>query len=174
MTVTLPNDTLTIRPACRGDFDRVDCLLAQSYPKLLKQDYAPSIMATALPRIARANMRLLRSGRYFVVEDENGALCGAGGWSRHHPASGRIRPALGHIRHVVTDHRHTRRGVGQSLLRHIFADAAKADVNQFECCSTLTAVPFYASLGFRALGAVEIPLAPGIRFPAVEMQKTLH
>jgi hypothetical protein len=31
-------------------------------------------------------------------------------------------------------------------------------------------VPFYRSLGFEVMGEIEVGLAPGISFPAVEMR----
>jgi hypothetical protein len=34
-------------------------------------------------------------------------------------------------------------------------------------------VPFYAACGFRELGPIEVPLQPGISFPAVAMERDL-
>ena len=115
--------TLTIRPTTRMDIAAVDLLLSRSYPILLKPDYKPSVMVTALPLISKANPRLLQSGTYFAVEDETGQIVGAGGWSWMNPMGGAGRAGLGSIRHVVTDYRCTRRGIGQALLTHIFDTA---------------------------------------------------
>ena len=166
--------TLTIRTTGRDDFDAVDRLLSQSYPALLKRDYAPSVVVTALPRISRANPKLLRSGRYYLIEDEHAQVVGAGGWSRAGPVGGAPRAGLGHIRHVVTDHRRIRQGIGRALMRHTLDAARQAGVRRLDCLSTLTAVPFYRALGFSAAGAVELSLAPGIRFPAVQMHLDLR
>lgn len=165
-------ETLTIRTACAEDFGAVDLLLRRSYPVLLKRDYAPSVMVTALPRIARANMRLLRSGSYYLVENDERQVLAAGGWSWRSPMGGPGAAGLGHIRHVVTDHRHTRRGIGAALMEHILETAGGEGVTKFDCLSTLTAEAFYTSLGFRRLGEVELSLAPGIRFPAVQMVRS--
>ena len=68
----------------------------------------------AVPHISKAQPRLLSSGTYFVVMDEAGALVGAGGWTAVIPGTGQKgAPRTGHIRHVVTDHRQTRRGLGR-------------------------------------------------------------
>lgn len=71
--------TLTVRLAGRADLALVDALLARSYPALLKADYPPSVMVTAVPLIARANPGLVTSGHYYVVTDETGRVVGAGG-----------------------------------------------------------------------------------------------
>jgi hypothetical protein len=34
-------------------------------------------------------------------------------------------------------------------------------------------VPFYRALGFAETGRIEVPLAPGIVFPAVHMERRL-
>ena len=55
-------DTLVLRPATPDDFADVDALLARSYPALLKHDYRPSVLVTAVPVLARANPALVGSG----------------------------------------------------------------------------------------------------------------
>ncbi|NKB27651.1 MAG: GNAT family N-acetyltransferase [Rhodobacteraceae bacterium] len=164
--------TLTIRPAASCDLAKVDALLASSYPVLLKPDYSPSVLVTALPLIARANLRLLSSGSYFVVLDQD-QIVGAGGWTWSAPHGGVGPRDMGHIRHVVVDHRRTRRGIGHTLMTRVVEDAASAGVGVLECLSTLTAVPFYSACGFHAIGPVEVTLRPGIGFPAVRMQRRI-
>lgn len=160
----------TIRTALKSDFQAVDNLLARSYPEILARDYAPSVLAVALPRIARANMRLLRSGSYFVAEGRDGQILGAGGYSLEAPGAMRSSASTGHIRHVVVSHRHQRLGIGAAMMGHALEAAAAEGITRFDCLSTLTAEPFYESLGFTRVGAVELSLAPGVRFPAVQMQ----
>lgn len=167
---TTGGQTIVMRIAHKADFDAVDALLAQSYPKTLTGHYLPSVMALAMPKIARANMRLLRSGRYFLAHSESGRLLGAGGYSLEAPGGRKSIPGTAHIRHVVTDHAHQGRGIGRAILRHSLAQAAQEGINRFDCLSTVNAEGFYAGFGFRSIGPVELPLAPGIRFPAVQMQ----
>ena len=154
-----------IRPSTAADLPAVDALFRRVYPRLLKEDYAPSIRVLVLPRISRAQPRLLQSGTYFVAE-EAGEIIGAGGWTRDRKVAG-----VGHIRHVVTCDRNLRRGIARTLLGRVFDQAAGQGVDRFVCWSTFTAEPFYASLGFERQKVIEVPLDAGISFPAVEMTR---
>ncbi|MCU0907634.1 MAG: GNAT family N-acetyltransferase [Rhodobacteraceae bacterium] len=167
--------TLTVRPATPTDTPAVDAMLARSYPRLLRADYPPSVLVTAVPLIARARPELLASGTYFVAEEVDGTILGAGGWTVRGPRGADSR-GLGHVRHVVTDDRALRRGVGRAIMERVFDTAHAAGVTALACLSTRTAVPFYLALGFRpsAQGSeVAVPLAPGIAFPAVPLIRTL-
>ena len=73
--------SFVIRPTTRADMAAVDELLARSYPKLLKADYPPSILVTAIPLISRAQPKLLSCGTYYVAQEGEDIL-GAGGWTR--------------------------------------------------------------------------------------------
>jgi GNAT superfamily N-acetyltransferase len=163
------SDVLTLRPARPDDLAAVDALLARSYPRLLAPDYPPSVLVTALPLISRARPELLASGTYWVALDAAGAILGAGGWTAGAPDGTGMRPAVGHVRHVVTDAGRVRQGIGRALMGRAMVQAAEAGVRRLDCLSTRTAVPFYAALGFAALGPVEVALRPGIGFPAVRM-----
>jgi GNAT superfamily N-acetyltransferase len=161
--------TITLRRTTAADLGALDLLYARSYPALLKADYPPSMLVLALPLIARAPPRLLASGSFYVAE-QGGAALGAGGWSWGGPQGGASPTHMAHVRHLVTDHRHTRKGIGRALMERLFAEASRAGVRVLDCQSTLTAVPFYQSLGFREIGPILVTLRPGIEFPAVRMQ----
>ena len=156
-----------IRSSTMADLAAVDALLARTYPKLLKADYPPSVLVTALPIISRAQPTLLSCGTYYVVE-EDGAILGAGGWTPD-----KADPSLGHIRHVVTDDRALRRGVGRMIMEYGFAAARTAGVERMECWATRTAVPFYTAVGFEEVGPIDVTLAGGISFPSVRMSRDL-
>lgn len=166
-------DTITIRPTTAHDLPTVDALLAASYTTLLKRDYAPSVLVTALPLISRANPALLRSGSYFMAADDAGMALAAGGWTRAAPQGGVGIPQIGHVRHVATHPAHLRRGLAQAIMTRVLADALAAGVERMICQSTQTAVPFYRAIGFRVRGEIVIALRPGIAFPAVEMERAL-
>ncbi|MBY4895249.1 GNAT family N-acetyltransferase [Rhodobacteraceae bacterium N5(2021)] len=163
---------MTIRATNTGDLARVDALLAASYPVLLKPDYAPSTLVTCLPLITRAQPELLRSGTYYIAEDDDGPLA-AGGWTHGAPQGGVGPRDVGHIRHVVTHPKALRRGLARALLERSFRAARMSGVRWMMCQSTRTAEPFYASMGFQRRGEIEIRLRPGIGFPAVEMIRPL-
>ncbi len=166
-------DTLTIRTATRGDLSAVDALLARAYPRLLAADYPPSVLVTAVPIIARARPELLAGGTYYLAADSSGRVLGAGGWTMAAPAGGARLARVGHVRHLVTDDRAVRRGIGRAIMQRSFEEARAAGVVLLDCLSTRTAVPFYAALGFEAVGPVAVPLRPGIDFPAVRMRRAL-
>ena len=161
---------LTIRLARSADLAELDQLFARSYPALLKGDYPPSVLVTALPLISRANPRLLGSGSYYVAMLE-GQIVSAGGWTWAGPQGGASPITMAHVRHVVTCVDHVRRGIGRKLMSHAISQATRAGARTLRCQSTRTAVPFYHALGFRPLGEVEVQLAPGISFPAIDMQR---
>ena len=164
--------TITIRLARPSDLAAVGALLSRSYPALVKADYPPSVVVTAFPILSRANPALLASGTYHVAEGEDGAIVGAGGWTRTGPQGGR-RPGVGHVRHVATHQAWTRHGIGRSILERTMAQARESRIRALDCLSTRTAVPFYASLGFAVVGPVEMSLRPGITFPAIRMVRRL-
>ena len=153
------------RVATLADMAAVDAVLARSYPKLLKADYPPSVLVTALPRISRAQPELLSSGTYFVAEDE-GQVLAAGGWTLD-----RREAQKGHIRHVVTDDRHLRRRLAARILERCFETSAARGVRELECWSTHTAEAFYGAMGFERIEPMDVQLGQGIMFPAVRMRR---
>lgn len=165
-------DTLTLRRAEPFDLDALDVLFGQSYPALLKADYPPSVLVTAVPLISRAQSALIASGSFFVVCDGT-EIVGAGGWTMQAPGGRPGTRGIGHVRHVVTDHRRTREGIGRALMDHIILHAHACGMTQLQCQSTRTAVPFYEAMGFEAHGEIDVPLRPAISFPAVFMVRRL-
>lgn len=154
------------RVSGRGDIAAIEALLARADPRLLKADAPASVLVTALPLIAGAQPALVVSGSCCVAEEEAGAIIGAGGWSAAIPGragSGASRRA--NACHVVTDDRALRRGVGRPILSRAMAEARGAGMGWMHCPSTRTALPFCAAMGFSALRAVTLALAPGIDLP---------
>jgi GNAT superfamily N-acetyltransferase len=166
--------SITLRTATAADIAGIDTLLSRAYPRLLKADYPPSLLVMAIPRISRAQPGLITSGTYHVATDDDGRILAAGGWTRAAPGQGRSTPDTGHIRHVVTDDRLTRQGIGRALLTRVIDEARATGMARLDCLSTLTAVPFYRALGFAGDTPVTIPLGPGIDFPAVALTLSLH
>jgi GNAT superfamily N-acetyltransferase len=160
--------TWAVRAATPADTARVDALLARSYPKLLRPDYPPSLLVTAVPLIARARPELMACGTYFVAETPGGDVVGAGGYTPKPRREG-----WHDMRHLVTDDRHLRRGIARSLVERIFADLRARAPARLDCLATRTAVPFYLAMGFTALGPVDVPLSRGLVFPAIQMQRSV-
>lgn len=168
----MTRDTLTLRPADISDAEALNSLFGQSYPALLKADYPPSVLVTAVPLMSKAQPALIASGSFFVICDGHD-IVGAGGWSMQAPGGKPGMRGIGHIRHVVTDHRRTREGIGRALMEHIVLHAKGSGMTQLHCQSTRTAVPFYTALGFVAQGEIDVPLRPGIEFPAIFMVRMM-
>jgi GNAT superfamily N-acetyltransferase len=164
-----------LRLATAADLAAVDTLLARSYPRLLAPDYPASVRVLAIPLIARARPELLVSGTYWLAQDPQGGVVGAGGWTEGAPGAPENEPgpATGHIRHFATDARLTRQGIGRALMDRVLAQAGAAGMRRLDCLATRTAVPFYAALGFQEQGRVDVPLRPGIVFPAIRMLRLL-
>lgn len=166
-------NSIHIRPTSASDREALTRLFADSYPALLAADYAPDLLARALPLMTRANPALLVSGSYYVaLRRAAGPPLAAGGWtaaSPHQPEP----PGTGHIRHVVTHPKATRQGLAGAVLRRCFDDARGAGLTHLVALSTLTAVPFYAAMGFAVEREEVIAMTPEVSFPAVRMVRAL-
>jgi N-acetylglutamate synthase-like GNAT family acetyltransferase len=162
-------DTITIRPSAADDLARIDALLQASYRALLRADYPPSVLVTALPLISRADPMLVRSGRYVLAEDGDGRVLAVGGWSMSLPQGGIGPRDIGHVRHVATHPGALRQGLASGILERCFREARAAGLTWLLAQSTRTAVPFCRAMGFEDRAEIEVPLRPGITFPAVEM-----
>ena len=163
---------LAIRVAGAGDIGAIDRLLGRSYPTLLKRDYPPSVLVLALPAMTRAQPGLLASGTYYLAE-LGGVVVGAGGWTQQAPGGRPGQRGVGHVRHVATDPDHARRGIGRALMAHVMLTAKASGMASLDCLSTRTAVPFYASLGFVAVGERKVTFPGDIAFPVVAMTAQL-
>ncbi len=164
----MSTDVITVRNASSADLDGIDQLLSQTFTRLLKADYPPSVQVTAVPLIAKVNPALVSSGTYYVAEDRDGSILGAGGWTRSIKG-----PGFADVRHFVTRHTALRRGIARRLMMGVLSEARVAGVTQLECLSTRTAVPFYRSMGFDVVKDLTIGLRPGIDFPVVKMVRAL-
>lgn len=162
-------DQILIRPATPADRSAVTQLFRRSYPQLLPGFYPTRTLRDVLPLITTAQPALLDCGTYFLAQDTNGAVVGAGGWKDVSPARGVSMGGEGHIRHVATHPAHLRKGVARRLIEASVASAREFGVTHMNCMSTLAAHSFYEAMGFCTVGEVELTLAPGVHFPAVQM-----
>ena len=162
-----------VRVARPADAEAVTALLEAAYPVLMAPDYAPDVLAAALPLMIRANPALLACGTYYLAETPAGEIVGCGGWTREHPGNGEAEPGLGHIRHFGTHLDWIGRGVARAVYRRCEADARAAGVTRFECCASLNAVGFYAAVGLGVVRELGVEMASGVMLPAVLMEKRL-
>jgi ribosomal protein S18 acetylase RimI-like enzyme len=146
----------TIRPATLDDRENANSLLRASYSKLLVNDYDLDTLTKALPLLSSARDSLLTCGTWYVVHPPNqpDALVGCGGWTLEQPAqtNGSL-PSAAHLRHFATDPTVTRQGVASTIWQRTWKDISKTLGSDtiLEVYSTITAVSFYASLGFETV-----------------------
>ena len=156
-----------IRISTAADFNGVDALLKRSYPVLLKPDYPAEVLAQALPLMTNAQPDLLACGTFYVVECK-GQIVAAGGWTPDRKVATR-----GHIRHVMTDHRMPRTGLGRLVVSKCLETARAAGIEVMECWSTRTAERFYQAMGFRSVSRFDVMLPGEVPFPSIRMEQVL-
>ena len=155
------------------DVPAVTALLEACYPVLFALGYERDVLAPALPRMTKANPRLLASGNFFVAESADGGIVGCGGWSQERPGTNDIVEGEGHIRHFATHPDWLRRGIGRAIIDHCVGQATAAGVKRFDCYSSLVAVAFYRAAGFSTVGAMTLDLGPGVTIPGVLMRREI-
>jgi GNAT superfamily N-acetyltransferase len=127
--------------------------------------------------------QLIDDGTYFVV-DEDGALAGCGGWSRRATLYGSdqtpgrntslLDPSVdpARVRAMYTHPRHTRKGVGATILK-LSENAARAEgFHRMELMATLSGFPLYLACGYQTFEEV-IDDRGGIAVPLLRMRKLL-
>ena len=158
------------RIAVPGDAAGINTLLRSSYPTLMASAYDEAVLALALKLMTRANMSLLRSGTYYVVESRGGLVVGCGGWTLERPDTATVEANLGHLRHFGTHPAWACRGVGRAIYSLCESSARSVGVTTFECYSSLNAEKFYSALGFESIRRIRLELGPTVGLPGVLMR----
>lgn len=178
MAMTSPQESTNrmqwiVRPSALDDSHAVTELLMSSYETLLQKDYDAKILKEALPLITSPRPELLTCGTWYVVEHPStGSLVGCGGWTQENPST-RNKQGHPHVRHVATHPNFLRKGVASAIWNRIRQDITSQSGRDttLEVFSTLTAQTFYESLGFEAVGSIDIPLTATCKFPSVIMRR---
>mmetsp|Transcript_27637 Transcript_27637/g.66411 ORF Transcript_27637/g.66411 Transcript_27637/m.66411 type:complete len:192 (-) Transcript_27637:2433-3008(-) len=175
-----------VRPATLEDKTAVDELLVNSYTNLLPANYDVNFLKTVLPLITKAQEELLTCGTWYVVEDPSldGTLVGCGGFTSRNPSTQTKKEDRGaggtmllvpHLRHFATRPDMSRKGVGKAIWNRSWEDIAKQSPTgtntSLEVFSTLTAEAFYASVGFRKVNHVIVPISEDCDFPCILMRR---
>lgn len=156
-----------IRPATEGDRDRISTVLACSYSTLLKESGEPLSADEALSFAAGELAGLLSSAHYHVAEHQ-GSIIGCGGWMPKPPASRAQGPCELLLRRFAVLPDWSRKGIGSAICSTCLEEAP-ARAGRILVRSTLGAVPFYASFGFRPVHPVSVPLPGGAAIPTLLM-----
>lgn len=156
------------RAATPGDFDALAALFSASYPPLMASAYTPDVLAAALPIMTKPSPVLLASGRFALIETNEGQAIACGGFSLERPGGGAIEPGLAHIRHFATHPDHTGQGLGRALFNWSALGARALGCDRFECYAALNAIAFYRALGFSPVREHVVSLM-GVPFPSLVM-----
>ena len=156
-----------IRSARCSELDSLTSLSRKAFSAGLEGFYGPSLIEAALPFISQVSKPLVRSKQLYIAVAESGAMIGAGGWSRDYhglPA----QEGIAHIRQFVVHPDWMQQGIGRALFKRCLDEAD--DIVQFECQASLSAIPFYRSLGFHVVGEDDVILPDGTVFPTCLMR----
>ena len=163
---------LPIRPATVEDEPAIRRVLEHSYPVLLPSHYDVDILSEALPHMTEPNPQLLRSGRYYLAQLDGSAVA-CGGWSLEPLPDVAIPSDHALIRRFAVIATMVGRGLGRRLFQTCEAAAREQGIRGMLVRSSLNAEPFYASLGFRPLRPIDMPLPSGRGLPCVLMERPL-
>ena len=118
------------------------------------------------------------------MEEADGRIVGAGGWSRRRTPFGGDRAAhfrdaglrepgrdAAVIRAFYVHPDRARRGIGRMIMEASEGAARAEGYTRFELVATLTGIPLYAAFGYREVEPVRIPLPDGVVIDAVWMER---
>lgn len=172
------------RLACTEDVPTITALVARSIRALHSDSYEKDLIEEAIRHAYGVDWQLVRDQTYFVAEAD-GHIVGAGGWSYRRTLAGAHGPDAApapplnppidaaRVRAFYVDPAVARAGIGRALLEKSEAAAFKAGFRRAELTSTLPAVPFYASAGYREIEAYDLPLPSGAVLRLKLMSKVL-
>lgn len=161
-----------VRVAHTADTAAVTRVLVASYPVLMAGAYNGEILAQALPLMIEANPKLLASGTFYMAEVK-GEPVGCGGWTAEEPGTCRLEPGTAHLRHFAVAANWNGCGIGRALYDRCQADARNIGVRRFVCYASLNGEAFYAALGFRIVGAIEVSMGNQLTFPSIRMTREI-
>jgi len=175
---------MQLRIARSQDVPAINALIARSIQALHTDHYDAAVIAVSIEHAYGVDWQLIRDGSYFAVEMD-GVIAAAGGWSwretiagAHSPDAPSGRPLdaateAARIRAFYVDPNYVRRGIGTALLTASENAARNAGFRRAQLTSTLQAVEFYSSFGYRQLCPFYLPLPGGVSLHLVLMEKHL-
>ncbi len=114
----------------------------------------------------------LRTGTFYMAEVE-GEPVGCGGWTAEEPGTCRLEPGTAHLRHFAVAANWNGCGIGRALYDRCQADARNIGIQRFVCYASLSGEAFYAALGFRVVGAIEVSMGNQLAFPSIRMTREI-
>ena len=184
----MPQPTTTIRPATMADLPALRTLIEASVRALSVGYLTPGQIEAELQYVISPDTQLIADGTYYVAVASDGALAGAGGWSRrralhggdlyksmHASADELVDPATepARIRAMFTHPAHVRQGIARRIFETARSAAAAAGFRTLVLTATMPGVPLYESLGFRMVRRYDDPLPGGATVPVAEVTRAI-
>ncbi len=176
--------SLVIRVATEADIPALRALIPLSARELSGGHYSQQQIEQALGHVFGVDSQLIADGTYFIAEWD-GALAGAGGWSKRKTLYGGdegktgpdalLDPAVDAalIRAFFIHPDFARRGIGRRLIAECEAAAREAGFRRMELGATPAGEQLYLTAGYAVTGRFEITLPGGEQLPASNMAKEL-
>lgn len=180
-----------VRPATMDDADEAKSVLFESYSSLLPKDYHESLLERALPLISVPQDDLLTCGTWYVAQHpETKQIVCCGGWTPASPPKSMqqkinqgdndddttksILRRIPHLRHFACHPQWIRKGAAKAIWNKSLDEITRVmgpTTTSMEVFSTISAEPFYRSLGFETIKTIDIPLAEDCLFPSILMRR---
>jgi GNAT superfamily N-acetyltransferase len=178
------SDGLSLRVAIQDDVPAIVKLIDASVRGLSMNYYSGPQIDQALRHVFGVDTQLILDRTYYVIESPEGELAASGGWSRRRTLYGgdqhkgnaadplldpKTEPAR--IRAFFVPPRYARRGLGRRVFEACRASAERAGFSALELGATLPGVPFYETLGFKAVERVDAAMPDGLVLQIVRMRR---
>lgn len=172
--------SLLIRPARLDELEPLLAMQQRSLRVLAAPHYGRDVLEAALAQMGTMDPRLIGDGTYLVAEWQ-GEIAGGAGWTMRAPNYARLLaeplPSLpgrcGVVRSVYVDPGMARRGIARRLMEVVEARIVADGAGTAELMATLSGVPFYDSLGYRAVSDHALLLAGRMEFAVRRMVRPL-
>ncbi|MFZ5779004.1 MAG: GNAT family N-acetyltransferase [Pseudomonadota bacterium] len=156
----------------------IRAMQARSLRELGRGFYAAATIESYLRAPGTLDVDLIEEGHYFVARDRAGRILGSAGWSQRQPAYARHGSPLATgadraiVRAVFVEPDCARQGIGTALMHHVERDSLAAGIELLTLSATLSGVPLYLRLGYRAGQPRTIVLSDGAGLDVLDMSKS--
>jgi GNAT superfamily N-acetyltransferase len=177
-------DGLSLRLATHDDVPSIVKLIDASVRGLSTDYYSGPQIDQALRHVFGPDTQLIDDHTYYVVEAPDGTLAASGGWSKRRTLYGGDQhkgdaadPLLdpstepARIRAFFVHPAYARHGLGRRVFEACRASAEAAGFASLELGATLPGVPFYESLGFKAIERADAALPDDMVLQIVRMRR---
>ena len=162
----MTNNHVTLRPMVDKDAESFLRTLRDSIRGVASVDYPPEVIDGWAPELSEANIWQVKQNpenEVRIVAEIEGEVVGIGS----------TIPESNELRACYVSPRGLRKGIGSSIVRELENIARKSGVDRFTLHGTITAEPFYLSLGYQVDERITHRTSSGVEMEAVIMSKRL-